>query len=321
MLTRRTYSKPEESLSGRPPRGSLPHVLLLSLVNLIPLAGVASGAVTAVIALCCSCGRASTETSPQPDPTPTPTDSLLSFINISASYPIKNLDLFVYADSWTRLLDRHYNLQNLHPTSTTILTLPGDKRLVIIANSPYEFNIEALRAFDSIELLEMNYADEDPDYPLMSAFEVFTAGDSVKVELTPMLCPVEILEVQNCLEDTPLLQNPRVRLTNINAKAELLRFSGFHPTDIIESPDEIGHPKMMSQHLPSDIGLYTQHPGTTLYCYPITSPNNDIAAVHTTLIFEAEIATPDGQRETLTREWPLPTIPRGTTTALSLCIE
>lgn len=291
--------------------------MLQCLVYSLPISRLALGAVAAAIVPLCSCGRvAKTEETPLQI-----TDSIYTNIYISASYPIKNLDLFVYSDSWTRQLEVHRFDTNFFHNTFNIPTSAGDKRLVIVANSPWRFNEEALRSYDSIELLQMSYADEDPEYPLMSGFDVFSAGDSLKIELSPLICPIEVLSVDNQLEGCTLLKRPKIRLEGVNASAELLRMVGFHPTETVESADELRNPQMMSACLPSDIGLYTQYPGITLYCYPIDVDPDDIAAVHTTLIFEAEACLTDGTTSPISRSWPLPTLHRGEHLALSLSIE
>lgn len=255
------------------------------------------------------------KTSPSPLESPSTTDSVK--INISASYPIKTLDAFVYSDTWTRELQSHFR-KVVHPVQfcdVVIESFCQDKRLVFIANSPYEFNLESLKHYDSIELLQMNYADENPDYPLMSA--VCTSMET-SVSLSPLLCPVDILSINNLTGAR--LRNPRLHLSGINPKAEVLRFSGFRPSETLDSPDELRYPQMMFQRLPQDIGLFCYYPKIRLFCYPNDSRSESIGTPRTSVVFEADTLDSQGNMATVVRNIELPAIRRGGSNSISLDI-
>lgn len=191
-------------------------------------------------------------------------DKLL--VEFEAACPVKVVDLFIYADSWTRSLLFHKRYDSLPDGPVCLTGLPGELMAVAIANSPLPLKLEALRNYFSMELLQMNYADEDPAWPVQSG--VSSAKDSVRLVLEPLLCEVRVLSLTNCLPGTPLAENIRLFLTEVNAAAEILRFDGFRPVETVDDPAEIKHPEMMEARLRAPVGMYAVRPGLSLFCYP-----------------------------------------------------
>lgn len=201
--------------------------------------------------------------------------------------------------------------QELGKASFKLPSIRGSKIVIAIANSPYEFNIKALQSFDSAELLTMYYRDENPQFPLMSAIS-YSDEDSISLRLKALLCPVKVLSISN--STNKLLSHPRLSLRKINASAEMLRSDGFRPSITIDSPAEISHPQMMFSQLPLDLGSYTCHPMTTLYCYP-QDAETSLGTPRTEIVLSAEV---DGT----TRHYatPLPKAGRGETIVINLNI-
>ena len=234
------------------------------LLLALPAATVIAVAVTATA---CTGDEGVTD-APPGTPAPGPARDTLH-VRVSARHTIKTLDVFVYRDRPTKPLETHLRVEGSEVPE--ILSEKGDRIVAAVANSPAEFNIAALRSFDSIELLSMDYRIEDPAAPVMSG-TLASAGNEPELTLTPLLCPIVLASVENCLDT--LAEDVSVSLRQVNSKAEVFRSDGFRPVETVDAPEEAVHPKMMKARLPCDVGCYAQYPGITLYAYP-----NDCEAV------------------------------------------
>ena len=235
-----------------------------------------------------------------PDPMP-PEDSVT--VIITAPYPVRILDVFIYSDTLTMPLLYHIRTNRCElraPRSFNRLTVAA------VANAPEEFNLKALKRFDSAEIITMRYRDENPEYPLQSACGTFQE-DTARLVLTSLLCPVRIVQIDNHTGE--VLEFPNFGLSQINAFAEILRFDGFHTVETVETPDETAHPEMMLSPTCRDIGHTPAQPEITLYCYPFEKWD----ANATVLTLTAHIR---GQRKKWT--FPLPGARRGRTVEMHL---
>ena len=243
----------------------------------------------------------------------TPADSCCFTVSFSVingisetELPVSRLDLFIYdADAVKELLDRR--TYTFLPDSVRFYGKDGDKTVVAIANSPREFNDEALSRYDSIELVSFSSEEDSPHSPLMGGQCAVAPGAGTKLTLTPLLARIKLGEISNTMSGYIRLENPRVWLENMNAWAELLRTAGFRPSQTIEKPP----PKP----LPYDIGIFAQTPGTELFCYPNdSSPDSGTPA--TAFVLECEIGG-----ATCSFRTPIPTIGRNTTTRIDVSVS
>ena len=212
-----------------------------------------------------------------------------------------HLDLAIYAEAAPQRLEFHVR----SPFSDTLaaLTPPGDKRVVLIANSPYTLNYAALQAYDSMELLSCRLEDERADRPLMSGAAVVQAGRPCSLRLEPLRGEVILVSVDNGLPAGTLLENPRVRLCNVSPAAEILRTGDFHPIETVDG-------SFVS--LPHDIGYFPVRPGIRLPCYPFDASGPGSSLTAASLEFVCEIAG-----TTCRYRVRLPSLQRGRT----LCVE
>lgn len=219
---------------------------------------------------------------------------------------VRRLDLFVYdADGLhSLLLQRQYGFL---PDSVVLYGPATGVTVVAVANSPRDFNAGALERYDSIELLRYDYLEDSPAQPIMGGQCNVTDGARATLVLSPLLCRVALGEVSNELQGYTRLEDPRVYLENMNASAELLRTVGFLPTETVPDPPRV--------KLPYDIGIFTQSPGSELFCYPNDSAQATIGSPSTALVFECEI-------KGATRQFrvPLPGLKRNTTTHVDISI-
>lgn len=193
-------------------------------------------------------------------------------------------DLFVYSLSDQKGLELHAGFDDSSSVHTLELQ-EGEKEIVAIVNSPYSFNDQALGKLESLEQVQFNFKDDDPLAPAMSGKASLSVCPDTESEIgigvTPLFCTIVLSEASNNLTNYRRLENPRVFLRNLNPKAEILRESGFRPSENIDEGQRTP--------LPCDVGFYTQHPGTTLYCYPNETPENMLGSPRTELVLECEI--------------------------------
>lgn len=241
------------------------------------------------------------------DPPVIPVDSILTRIRVQADgHPVKTLDLFVYGADGLRSLERQITLEE--PQDTILLpTLPGEKILVGIANSPRRFNQKALERYDTMEQLTFNFTDDSPARPILGGFCTTEKHDG-EIPLRPLLCRIVLTKVCNTMDDYELLEEPRVRLRDMPDAAEILRQEEFRPTELIDSEHWI--------EFPCDVGYFPQEPNIELWCYPNDTPEDVLGVPRPSLELQCSIR---GQRCTL--EIPLPPLPRGCTKEVELTVD
>ena len=211
---------------------------------------------TAVMVLICACTQA-----PSLQSNSETADSLA--LHINSPMPWKHLDLFIYSDSLTLPL-----LSHTRAGSGNTLHIPasGGYRLAFaLANSRREFKTFP-ENFGIVEKLTVEYKDEDPSTPLLAGYCHLQEGRTAELEILPLLCPVHIGNI-SLKADAPL-KDPLLRLVQVNARAEVLRKDGFHPSSSLDSPAGLDFPLMMLRELPFDIGSKPQEADLTLWCYP-----------------------------------------------------
>ena len=234
-------------------------------------------------------------------------DSVLTAIRLQADgQPVRKLDLFVYEATGTKSLQKYVQADSL-PAELRIPTLPGEKILVGIANSPHRFNLGALGRFDAMQQLQYRFGDDNPEYPILGGF-CTTSEESGTIRLRPLLCKIVLSTVNNTMDGYELLEEPHVRLRDLPDGAEILRDKDFRPTELIDAG--------AWQALPCDVGYFPQHPGITLWCYPNDTPETVLGVPRPALEFECTICG-----EVCSFQVPLPPLSRGCTKEIELTID
>lgn len=276
--------------SGRPLRGILPQLCLL-----LPVLG---------ILFCPGCrslfsvgGDDNEFPEPQQRPESVITEVFLETLSWdgSARVACDSLDVLVFSAAGRRELELHRRCG--FNDSLNLRTTPGDKLLALLSDSPFRLNTALLNTFDAVELLVFNFQDDNPTLPIRTAQGTFLAGSRLEVRLQPLMCRVVVESVTNAMDGYKLFENPRAFLSNVNPQAEAFRTNGFcwlgQAVDTLKTP------------LPCDIGLFTQYPGTQLFCYP-----ND---VEPSISNPATVLNLEGECDGVTRCFPLtlPPLQRG----------
>lgn len=231
----------------------------------------------------------------QEEHVPEKADSIDVNITLKAEhhYPfditIRKTDLFIYDSEGTREMISHCHFEcgpEQIPRTVRLVGGNGSRIFVAICNFPFEFNLKALKQFDSMLLLSLTFQDENPTAPVLSGYTEYnpcSSGDSpgAVIHLSPMMCTVTLDSASNALDGYELLENPRVYLSGCNPEAELLREKDFRPKEELEEDYPV--------RLPFDIGFYTQNPGTRLFCYPNDTPEDILGVLRTRIVFECGI--------------------------------
>ena len=190
------------------------------------------------------------------------------------------LDLFIYNADGVRDLLTRISCTGI-PDSLRFTGPSRTYTAVAIANSPMDFNPAATERYDSMELLTYSFSDDSPGCPVMSGTCNIEPGSPCTIDLSPLMARVTLAEITNTMKGYVRLEDPRIRLENLNSGAEILRFAGFRPAETIETGEEL--------RLPYDIGIFKQNPMSTLYCYPNDSPESTIGTPPTVFVLECEI--------------------------------
>ena len=242
-----------------------------------------------------------------PEPEIPAVDSVLLDIRFErGEHPVRRADLFIYDAGGIRPLERRVRLDGL-PDTLRLLSAPGEKILVCIANSPREFNLNALARYDAMEQLAYAFTDDDPACPLLGAV-CTTRASAGTLRPRPLLCRVRLAAVSNTLDDYELLEDPAVRLCDLPYSAEILREQDFRPVELIDAGAWTA--------LPCDVGTFEQRPDIDLWCYPNDTPEEILGVPRPALEFRCKIRT-----ETCSFEVPLPPLPRESAVEVDLTID
>lgn len=224
---------------------------------------------------------------------------------------VDSIDLFIYRDEAVRTLELHARLPYLDSAGIHTDTLElsrGSKVAVAAANLPGHPDIGKLSSYESVELLTIDYENDNTERPVMSGISVFQAGGNCEVELRPLLCTIVLSEVSNNLTGYTCLENPRCYLENVNESAELFRETGFRPSGFLDRTEKVS--------LPCDVGLLAQYPDSHLHCYPNDSQEGTVGTPRTCFTFECEI-----KGETCSFSTELPSLSRASTHTVELTVN
>ena len=211
--------------------------------------------------------------------------------------PAQKLDLFIYNGKKELVHKLEMLIEEGESSGFSRgieLALPtGPKTAVAVFNNPKEFNPKALESFDKCSLITYSFEDDDPARPIMGA--VAEAGDTLKA--LPLMSRISVKAVSNTMDDYVLLENPRLRLRNINASAQLFGKSEYLPSEFVDKGEW--------KALPYDVGMFRQETDIDLFCYPNDSDDSEYAPDRTILELEAQV---DGKL--CSYLMPCPRIPR-----------
>jgi len=168
-------------------------------------------------------------------------------------------DLFVYDADGARVLEHH---ERFTSADDTILHFrgKGNKIAIAVTDCPFAFNLDALRLYDSIEMLRMELENDNADHPVKSATGEFLAGEDCFLCPSPSLCSIELAAVNNECGKYCRLEDPRMCLVHANSVTEILRQTGFTVNYVGDDTLHIG--------LGTDIGSSLQYPAKKIFCYP-----------------------------------------------------
>lgn len=294
--------------SGHSPSGILPHykMVMCSLLTWpfgsarLQMPGVCSLLTAVMVLSAASCNKA-----------PGLQSGITVHINCDISY--STIDIFVYSDTLTRQLE-----SRLRYGGETFLHIPandGDKILAAFANVPGAFIEGALANYAEAEQLTMRYCLDNPDSPLLSgSAQVYASpGARCELKLLPLLCPITIGKIS--IEGDAPLEDPVLRLENVNEQARVLQTDGFHPVSTVSSAESLLYPLMMVRPLTFDLGNTPRESGVTLWCYPdetVPGPGGE----GTVLVVSGEL---NGTHKEYRK--PLGKIRRGSRLHLDLALE
>lgn len=292
-----------------------------------------------------SCRKTVPDDMPDPDPFPA-RDTVwrtlaIRYAGIAGTAPSGCcLDLFIFDDTEGRPVDRILHFEG-NPEEVEFRCLDGAKIVAAVANSPKAFNPAAIARYSSLDLIYYEFGEDDPQMPIMggtcrlgeklvsseisddivhvrdiaghpSGFTDKPGREPVEVKpdeivLTPLLSRICVESISNGLDGYELLEEPRVRLRNINGSAKLFNDGPYQPQEMIDYGEWVG--------LPYDIGMFTQELSIMLDCYPNESGEDEITAFRTELELECTIR---GSKERFS--FPIPEIGRASSVSCHISV-
>lgn len=246
-MENRICRKGRPNSHGHSSKGTLP-VNLSFLLALLP----------ALAVFCC-------RKQDPPPPAQKPETAIMLELRLSATSDFDQVDVFIYDDSGLLELEAYgrWSLPSGRESEVCFELRPGDKRAIVIANSPYLFNIGAASNYTAMESFSMPLKDDSPERPLMCGTSQFnTGGNPAEVQLKSHLCRIENGEISS--SSGSRLEDLRLSICDYALSVEPLRTSGFFPEEC--SSDTCGL-KGIVWDCRESLGP-GEFCGISLYCYP-----------------------------------------------------
>ena len=236
--------------------------------------------VTSVLVLTSMCTKVSpapkSEDSESKEPEIEKADTLNYTIIVKAPCEMKKLDILAFATSGTNDLEGHKTLVSGKLDTVRFKSTKGELDFCMVANSPFNIKTGAIKRRENLENLEYDFLDDSEECPILSG-EVKMKPGKAELQLKPLMCRISLENVTSTLSNYELVEEPRVRLTDIPVTAKPFGSEGF----VQQESREYGEWKQ----LPYDIGLFTQHPGTSLGFYPNETPEDSFGSTRIGLEF------------------------------------
>lgn len=214
---------------------------------------------------------------------PAAADTVRTFLTILPDCDwgdVKEIDVLIYESGGLGLLEKHVEASG-DARDMELMLEAGTKECVVIANSSRSLDLKILERYDTMQSLTFALKDEDTAFPVMAAHITMDAGTRNLVTVTPFLCRVIVEQVSNAMDRWVLMEEPQVFLSEINAEVGILQETEFRPA---VTQEEGAHAA-----LPCDIGFYTQHPGTVLFCYPNDTPERILGGSRCMVTFRCKV--------------------------------
>ena len=170
-----------------------------------------------------------------------------------------------------------------------------------------KLNSAALSKLSYIRKILFSYEEDNPLSPILTA-RGKSSGGECELDLRALLCRIKIESISNTLDDYVLLEEPKLRLLNVNATICPFSSDGEHfPSETLDSP---------AVPLAYDIGYYPQNVDITLYSYPNSSSEDVLGPERTYLELSCII---EGSRHTMHKE--IPPLEREQTLGVEIIVE
>ncbi len=243
-------------------------------------------------------------------------DSVLHTILVDYRQPLSSaatghgtcLDIFIFDDTPQGAVDRIIHLDG-NPEEISFYCFTGDKTIAAVANSPKRFNPMAIARISSLQNIVYSFDEDNPESPIMAGTTRLsgTLAGAAEIVLTPVMSEIRLESISNGLDGYELLEQPRIRLCNINGSAKPFQEGIYEPQELMEYGEWAS--------LPYDVGMFPQEVSIPLYCYPNEGDPESMGTIRTMLQLECILK---GKRQRF--NFAVPGIPRASVTGCSIYV-
>lgn len=211
------------------------------------------------------------------------------------------LDIFIYDDDGTGLLDSYRRYEGSDLSEVVVCSGAGKKVLAAIANHYEDYTVDQIGSFASICRMQAHLDEETVDRPVLSGMSRFEAGERVPVELKALSSEIIVGELSFDFKDDDLkgveAENVKIYLTNVNASATLFRDSLFRASDVINSAglhkedmDRMKSPELVWWEADRPVGTVPIRPDAVFRCYPNDIDAESPGSQFTRLVVQADLS-------------------------------
>ena len=232
-----------------------------------------------------------------------PVETVSLHLKSAGGLPIRHLDIFFFNDDALARLDAYQHIPWTGESTVRCASTAGAKRIVVLANEASDKLVWSdVHSYEGLRNHLSDLRKEDPEHPLMSGAASLPVGYDRKasIVLEPLLSRVELRSLRCDFSgrsyEGETMKEVKVYLINVSGSCETTREDSFPLTDVLNQGrlddrlnEEMVHPEMLQQSLPSEVGTDVTTPGISLYCYPNGTLREGTGRPFTRLVVEGKI--------------------------------
>ena len=224
---------------------------------------------------------------------------------------MQTLDIFVFRDNETRLLDCYQRVEQPEKWDGRIMSSAGNRIIRICANSRTDKNEWPLiRSMNSLEKISFNLEDESRENPVMTGEAKMPAPGSnalhpglpyAEITMLPITCEIVlrslICDFKGRPYDGEKITEAKVYLTNVNATRKLSDADGSMPERIINAGflnrsdlSKFRDSSLIIKHIEKSIGKDGIQEDIRLYCYPNMAEEESPGSPVTRMVIEGKVS-------------------------------
>lgn len=224
---------------------------------------------------------------------------------------MQTLDIFVFRDDETMMLDCYQRIEDPEKWNGSIMSSSGKRIIYICANSGIEKDgWPLIRSMRSMEKISFNLEDESRENPVMTGRVRMAASGTyirqpgppyTELAMSPLTCEIVLRSLTCDFKGRPYdgekITEAKVYLTNVNATRKLSDADSSMPERIINAGflnrydlSKFQDSSLIIKHIEKSIGKDGIQEEIKLYCYPNMAEEASPGSPVTRIVIEGKVS-------------------------------